>query len=319
MVNTPYDDVFRTLLNDCTALIIPVVNKIFGENYSGKEQILTFQNELFMMRQDGDTKEKITDTCFVIINDTEEKDKKYHLECQSTPDSSMLIRMVEYDTQIALEDAVSEGSVLTIRFPNSAVIYLRHNSHTPDVFNVRMVTSGGEVVYPVPVMKVQQYTIEKIIENKLLFLIPFYIFSYEKIFDQLEKNEEQLSELKKEFLFIRRQLEEMCMAGEITEYVKCTLLDMTKKVVENIAKKHETIREGVKQVVGGKILEYEAKDILNQGRREGLSQGRREGLSQGRQEGELNMCIRLIRDGLLKIEDAARKLNMGEEELKRYL
>lgn len=63
--------------------------------------------------------------------------------------------------------------------------------------------------------------------------------------------------------------------------------------------------------MGGKILEYEAKDILNQGRREGLSQGR--------QEGELNMCIQLIRDGLLKIEDAARKLNMGEEELKRYL
>ena len=97
------------------------------------------------------------------------------------------------------------------------------------------------------------------------------------------------------------------MAGEITEYVKCTLLDMTKKVVENIAKKHEAVREGVKQVVGGKILEYEAKDILNQGRQE------------GRQEGELNMCIRLIQDGLLKIEDAARKLNMREEELKRYL
>ena len=79
------------------------------------------------------------------------------------------------------------------------------------------------------------------------------------------------------------------------------------------------IREGVNQIVGGKILEYEAKDILNQGRQEGLSQGRREGLSQGRQEGELNMCIRLIQDGLLKIEDAARKLNMREEELKRYL
>ena len=90
---------------------------------------------------------------------------------------------------------------------------------------------------------------------------------------------------------------------------------MTKKVVENITKKDEAIREGVKQVVGGKILEYEAKDILNQGRREGLSQGRQE----GRQEGELNMCIRLIQDGLLKIEDAARKLNMREDELKRYL
>ena len=57
------------------------------------------------------------------------------------------------------------------------------------------------------------------------------------------------------------------------------------------------------QVVGGKILEYEAKDIL----------------SRGRKEGELNMCIQLIHDGLLKIEDAARKLNMEEEELKKRL
>ena len=31
--NTPYDDVFRTLLNDCSSLIIPVINEIFGENY----------------------------------------------------------------------------------------------------------------------------------------------------------------------------------------------------------------------------------------------------------------------------------------------
>lgn len=29
--NTPYDDVFRTLLNDCSSLIIPVINEIFGK------------------------------------------------------------------------------------------------------------------------------------------------------------------------------------------------------------------------------------------------------------------------------------------------
>ena len=29
MINTPYDDVFRTLLNDCPKLIIPVINEIF--------------------------------------------------------------------------------------------------------------------------------------------------------------------------------------------------------------------------------------------------------------------------------------------------
>ncbi len=29
--STPYDDVFRTLLNDCSSLIIPVINEVFSE------------------------------------------------------------------------------------------------------------------------------------------------------------------------------------------------------------------------------------------------------------------------------------------------
>lgn len=35
ITSTPYDDVFKTLLNDCTKLIIPVINEIFGEHYTG--------------------------------------------------------------------------------------------------------------------------------------------------------------------------------------------------------------------------------------------------------------------------------------------
>ena len=40
ITSTPYDDVFRTLLNDCRSLIIPVINEVFGENYTGEERII---------------------------------------------------------------------------------------------------------------------------------------------------------------------------------------------------------------------------------------------------------------------------------------
>ena len=40
ITSTPYDDVFRTLLNDCSSLIIPMINEIFGENYTGNERII---------------------------------------------------------------------------------------------------------------------------------------------------------------------------------------------------------------------------------------------------------------------------------------
>lgn len=42
-----YDGAFRTLLNDCRKLIIPVINEIFDESYTGEEEIRFFPNEHF--------------------------------------------------------------------------------------------------------------------------------------------------------------------------------------------------------------------------------------------------------------------------------
>ena len=79
ITGTPYDDVFRTLLNDCSSLIIPVINEVFGEHYSGREKIVFSPNEHFLNRQDGNEDERITDTSFKILGT---ETKKYHLECQ---------------------------------------------------------------------------------------------------------------------------------------------------------------------------------------------------------------------------------------------
>ena len=167
--NTPYDDVFRTLLNDCSSLIIPVLNEV--------------------------------DSCFQVIGI---RKKKYHLECQSTTDNKMIVRMFEYDTQIALDAGEVVQGTLTMEFPHSAVLYLRHNSRTPDAMAVRIKTPGGEISYQVLVMKTQQYTLDEIFEKRLLFLVPFYIFTHESRFDEYENNAE-----KREVMEIMEKLEQM--------------------------------------------------------------------------------------------------------------
>ena len=43
-----YDSVFRTILNDCSRLIIPIINITFGETYTGDERIEFFPNEHFI-------------------------------------------------------------------------------------------------------------------------------------------------------------------------------------------------------------------------------------------------------------------------------
>ncbi|MCD7863356.1 MAG: hypothetical protein LUG61_07560 [Lachnospiraceae bacterium] len=47
---------------------------------------------------------------------------------------------------------------------------------------------------------------------------------------------------------------------------------MSEKVVDNLAANYEAVKEGVRAVMGGQILEYEAKTILRQGQMETLVQ-----------------------------------------------
>ena len=309
MSNTPYDDVFRTLLNDCSSLIIPVINEIFGEHYTGNEQVVFAPNEHFMNQQDGKEDKRITDTSFKIIGATQ---KKYHSECQSTSDNTMLIRFFEYDSQIALDEGEIVGNILTVTFPHSSVIYLRHNENTPEHLKVKMVTPGGELTYEIPVMKAQLYTIEEIFKKKLLFLIPFYIFSHEKRFDEYESDDNNLNILKAEYEEIKSKLEELLISGQITEYTKCTIVDMSNKVLENIAQKHIKIQEGVKSVMGGKVLDYEAKEILNQGKRE----GRQEGVQEGRQERNREIADKMIKRGEMSFEDISDYSGLSVEEVR---
>ncbi len=278
ITNTTYDDVFKTLLNDCPNLIIPIVNEIFQEDYSGLERIELSQNELFFQQVDGMKAERITDSSFVIIRNGNRK-KRYHIECQSTPDGSMVIRMFEYDTLVAIRNGEQTKEGLVVRFPSSAVLYLRHRKTTPDRLTIRLETPGGNISYAVPILKVKTYSIEEIFEKKLLFLIPFYIFTYEKDFKKIVDSNERLQALKEEYISIRKRLDDLCEKGQINEYEKRTLIRMTSNVINSLAEKYEQIQKGVTDTMGGKVLEYEEKDILRCGIREGIMEEKRKCIS----------------------------------------
>ena len=311
ITSTPYDDVFRTLLNDCSPLIIPVINEIFGEHYSGQEKIIFSPNEHFLNRQGGNEEERVTDSSFKIEG---KETKKYHLECQSSTDNSMVVRFFEYDTQIALDEGQIRENILTVTLPHSAVLFLRHHTSTPDTLKIRMVTPGGTIEYDIYVMKSQQYTLKDIFQKNLLLLIPFYIFSHETRFKEYEKDETKLRMLQNEYEQIKNKLEELTSQGIISEYTRCTIIDMSNKVLEHIAAKYNSVKEGVKAVMGGKVLEYEAKTIKKEGIREGIEQGIEQGI-----EGTVSILKNLgvpAQTILVKIQE---QYHLSPEASKKYL
>lgn len=281
--NTPYDDVFRTLLVDCTRLIIPVINEVFGEHYTGKEMVIHHSDYHFIQNSNEKNEKIESDSNITLIGiDT----KHYHFECQSNSDGTMIVRMFEYDSQIAIEHGKVEENTFEVEFPHSAVLYLRHNKNTPDYYTIKIKAGTQSLSYVIPVLKVQQYEVKELFEKKLYFLIPFHIFTYEKDFKQINNSIEKMAKLRKIYEQICERLELEYNKGNISEYERNIVMDLSVSVVRSIAKKYETIRKEIGEYMGGKVLNYPTKEIYNRAKQEGRQEGRQEGIKEGEKKGE---------------------------------
>jgi len=311
---TAYDDSFRTLLNDCSELIIPVVNEVFGEHFTGKEKVSLGVNELFIKQDNSRMKKRITYSSFVIISG-DNTEKRYHIECEEQLDKSILLRIFEYDAQIALNESSVMNYSLKVSFPHSAVLALRAPSNSPDIMQISVATPGGEIKYSVPIIKAQQYGLEAIFEKRLLFLLPFHIFSREKELPECNGNEEKLGELIAEYMQIREKLNELQSKEEVSEFTKQAIYATIIHVMELIAQKYDKVRKGVEETMGGKIIEYEAKDILNRGLMQGIKKGLKEGRNEERKKAEEETEERakdMLRDRMeLSLEKKYTRLSMS--------
>ena len=310
-----YDGAFRTILNDCRKLIIPVINEIFDENYTGNEEIQFFPNEHFLDQQDGADKERITDTNLRIIG---KETKKYHIECESSlPDGKITVRLFEYDAQIALDEGMVTKETLTVTFPNMAVLYLRTYQKTPDKMKYVIVTPGGTVQYDVPIMKVQTYSLDDIFEKNLLMLLPFYIFSHEKNFDIYNTDEQKLEELKGEYQVILDRLQKLEQQEAIGAFDKRTIIELSGDVIKEIARKYENVWKGVGDMMSGALIETEARTILQQGIQQGIQQGMQQGMQQGISEAREKTAIKLLKRGKLTVEEIAEDTGLSVEEIEQ--
>lgn len=57
------------------------------------------------------------------------------------------------------------------------------------------------------------------------------------------------------------------------------------------------------------------KEGIKEGRREGIKEGRKEGIK----EGVINTLLMLVKDGIISVEDAAKRANLSVSKLQKYL
>ena len=260
--NTIFDDVFRTMVEKMTYLVVPLINEVFHTAYPEDIKIVQLRNEHQL--EDG---EIITDSCLRIGN------MLYHIECQSLDDETMAVRMVEYDFVIALEHRKKVKGRYCVEFPRSCVLYLRSGKKTPDFLEVELVLPDSQMcVYRVPTVKMEHYTKDSIFEKKLLMLLPFYIMRYEKNADTIEKNPQMVQRLLSEYEDIRNKLErEISILGKSELYTDLNKLII--RISDYVFRNKEKVRKGVGEVMGGKVLQLESERLREEGKAEGKAEG----------------------------------------------
>lgn len=250
--NTIFDDVFRTMLEKMPELVIPLINEVFGKNYPADIPIIQMRNE--HQTQSG---EIITDSRLLIA------DKIYHIECQSTSDSKMVLRMIEYDFAIGLEDAKMENGIYRMYFPHSCVIYLRGKGKKDNLMMEIIMPDGQTLKYSLPAVYVEKYTRDTIFQKKLFLLLPFYIMRYEKSKKKLEQNSKQLQELLDEYSAIEKKLEENLLnQGKETQYRY--LIEVIIRIADYIFADYENAKKGFGKVMGGKVLELKTDKLIKE-------------------------------------------------------
>lgn len=310
---TVFDSVFKTMVRKAPRLLIPFINEVFGRNYSESNEIIRFNSE-----HEGHKGTVVDDSVFRL------GDKIYHIECQSNADSNMVVRMIEYDFAIALEDALAKGKPYRLEFPASCVLYLRHNNATPDALSMEVVLPNGDTFdYSVRVFKAQTVGKEELFQKRLLILLPYYLMRYERELASIDGDEEWTVRLIAECTELRIELADATL-GRGDDLLYEELTELIIRVSDYLTRANEALQKKVRAAMGGEVLELlndraerMAREAEERGLADGMKRGMERGLEQGMKQGASDLAellrARGVEEDLIEEAMAALRERQAQE------
>ena len=307
---TPYDDVWRTIAQTLQRRLLLLLNRIFGTSFTGDEQIQPGETELMVLHLSGSRVRRGVDSYFTVIDHAGNR-YAFHIECQTNPDGSIVLRFAEYDLQLALnEGTTDENGILHLHMPKSALINLR-GSGKSEPLEIHFHEDGQVLVHKIETRSMRSFTVDSLLQPDGLALLPFYIFTHTEDFKNLANDKETAHRLLAEFEDICRRLEQLDASGEIDLMEHGNLLELMRKVLRN-AVPEKLISEEDLDMAQGHVLKLATDKAWDDGLERGLERGRKEGLEQG----ERNSILRLVHKRLIDKAVGAAELGLTEAEFR---
>ena len=286
-----FDNAFRTILEREPELVVMMINEAFHTDYRFDEPVIQCRNE--HVTKAGKI---VTDSVLVV------RGVSYHVEVQAYSDSGMQIRMIEYDFHIALGNAEQRDGVYRIKFPESCVFYIRRKRLRNKTLDVEIeFPDGAKVMYKAKAIPTLSYTLDDIFEKKLYALIPYYLLKYEKKKEALEGSDKDREKLLEDYKEIADRLIKVMEKDPKAGYVSI-LLDLVNDIADEVLAEQPKAREGIGEIMGGQVMTLASDRMVADAE------------ARGEIRGGNNMLYKLVQDGKLSVEDAAKEMGISSDQ-----
>ncbi len=183
-----YDKAFKRILTLSEKTVINLINGLFDTDYPTDSKITYNWTE----HEDKDLKRTLADS-ILTINGRD----SYHIEAQMTEDEEIVFRFIEYGFGHAYKNRTFVSGGERMVFPRPCILYLDEGKKdkVPDEYTLTLLFENqGEFAYRVPLVKLQNMSVEELNDKKLIALLPFQLLKLRKKIEDL-RTEENLEEL----------------------------------------------------------------------------------------------------------------------------
>lgn len=268
-----YDSALASMVSKLKNYVVPLVNEVFGEQFTKDADVALRNNKHVLHRTDNTLDRRDSDLVVELTEMIGELVKKvYMFECEAWYDKSIVLRIAEYGSSVAIETAEVTDEEVVLKIPNSAVIFLHPKGKIPKVMKITYRgPNGSEMSYGVPSLQIKDYSIDELFEKKLLILLPFYLFRFANEFDEMEENAERRREVNEALRDINQRLEKLLDEKGIDAFQKMTIQSLLKRVSDRLVARYENLKKEVDDIMSGAIARTRADEILEQGQNNTLA------------------------------------------------
>jgi len=232
-----YDKAFKRILTLSEKTVINLINGLFDTEYPTDSKITYNWTE----HEDKELKRTLADS-ILTINGRD----SYHIEAQMTEDEEIVFRFIEYGFGHAYKNRTFVKGGERMVFPRPCILYLDEGKKDtiPDEYALTLLFEDqGEFTYKVPLVKLQNISVEELNEKKLIALLPFQLLKLRKNIENL-RTKENLEELQNFVINdIMKSIQRNGDVGNISRSDALDLIDLTKRLYMKIYSKYKELEE----------------------------------------------------------------------------